>query len=109
MTIISRETWNLKPEKAAEFYGYLERWKKLVHDRPDLFEEIKSWDSYQTVMGTTFQCMNLWEFEDFTEMEKHQKKFYTDPTLTKYVTELWTFVQPGTHRLEVWRPVIKLK
>jgi hypothetical protein len=109
MTIISKETWDLKPEKAAEFRKYLERWQKLVKDRPELFKEIKSWNSYDTVMGTTFQGMNLWEFENFTEMEKHQKKFYTDPTLVKMVNELWTYLVPGSHRLEVWQPVIKLK
>jgi hypothetical protein len=109
MTIYVKETWDLKPEKAAEFIKFLERWKKLVKERPELFEGLKSWNSYEAVMGTTFQGMNLWEYENMAEMEKSSSKFYTDPTLVKLVTELWTYLIPGTHREEVWKPVMKIK
>ena len=47
--------------------------EETSQDRPELFEEIKSRNRHDTVMGTTFQGMNLWEFENFTEMEKHQR------------------------------------
>ncbi len=77
MTILVKETWDLKPEKAAEFYKFLERWKKLVKERPELFDELKSWNSHETILGTTFQGMNLWEYESMADMEKHHKKFYT--------------------------------
>jgi hypothetical protein len=40
MTIYVKETYILKPEKAAEFYKFFERFKKLVKERPDLIEEV---------------------------------------------------------------------
>ncbi len=109
MTIILVETWDVKPEKVVEFKSFLERMKKLVKERPELFEEVKSWDSYETVTGTTFQGMNLWEYDNMTEWEKSSNKFYTDPQLGKLLSELWTYLIPGTHREEVWKPVMKLK
>jgi len=109
MTIFVKETWDLKPEKVGDFYKFLERWKKIIRDRPDLFEELKSWESYEAITGTTFKGMNLWQYENMAEWEKHSSKFYSDPTLVKMVTELWTYLIPGTHKEEIWKPVMKLK
>ena len=109
MSIFAVETWNLKPEKVNEFNSFLERWKKLVKDRPELFEELKSWNSYMTIFGTTHSCMNLWEYDSISDIEKHTANFGTDPQLKELVTELWTYLVPGTHREEIWRHVIKLK
>ena len=109
MTIYVKETYILKPEKAAEFYKFFERFKKLVEERPDLFEEVKSWNSYGAYIGTTFQGMDLWEWGNMADMEKSYAKFDADPTLVKFVNEFWTYVVPGTHREEIWKPVLKLK
>ncbi len=46
MTVIVKETYSIKAEKNDEFYHYLERFKKLIYDKPDLFKEVKSWNTY---------------------------------------------------------------
>ena len=109
MSIFVVETWSLRTEKLKEFNSFLERWKKLVKERPELFEEVKSWNSYMTMFGTTNSGMNLWEYNSIGDIEKHMAKFGSDPELRELVTELWTYLVPGSHREEIWRHAIKLK
>ena len=48
--------------------------------------------------------MDLWEWGSMADMEKSYAKFDADPTLVKFVTEFWTYVVPGPHREEIWKP-----
>ena len=109
LSIFVVEKWNLRPEKLHEYNTFLAKWKKLVEKRPELFEEIKSWNSYMTIIGTSHSCMNLWEYERFSDIEKHMAKYGTDTELKEFVSELWTYLLPGSHRDEIWRHVTKLK
>jgi hypothetical protein len=110
MTIYVIETWVLKPEKQVEFYlVYAEKWKKLIKEKPELFEEIKSWNGYEATFGTTYSGMNLQEYETMADLEKSMKKLKSEPVVRELFSELWTYLLPGSHREEIWRPVAKLK
>ena len=60
----------MRAEKLEEFNSFLERWKKLVKEKPELFEEIKSWNSYGVILGKTHSGMNLWEYDSISDFEK---------------------------------------
>jgi hypothetical protein len=103
------ETWNLKPDKLEDFESFFQRWKNLVNERPDLFEEIRSWNSYRLVKGPEHSGMSLWEFDSVEDREKFRKKLRSDPELIELVSELGDYFDPDNHQEDMWRPVLKLK
>lgn len=109
MTIYIFQTYVLKPEKHAEFYVYAEKWKKWIKENPELFEEIRSWSSYEAVIGTTYNGMTIQEYDSMAELEKSMKKLQSDKKARELFSELWTYIVPGCHREEIWRPAVILK
>jgi len=103
------ETWNLKPDKLEDFDSFIERWKNLVNERPDLFEELRSWNSYRLVVGPNHSGMSLWEFDSVDDREKFRKKLRSEPELIELVSELGDYFVPDSHQEDMWRPVLKLK
>lgn len=109
MTVLVVETWNLRPDKIEEFDSFLERWKNLIDERPDLFEELKAWNSYRPMFSAEPSGMNLWEFDSIDDREKFRKKLGSEEVLIELVSELGDYIVSGSHNEDMWGPVLKLK
>jgi hypothetical protein len=109
MVIYVVETWVLRPERLEDFPAFLEKWKKIMKEKKHLFKELKSWNIYSTMFGTSHSGMGIWEYESMADLEKSMSPFHSDPDVKKLVDELWTFVLPGTHREEIWKPTAQMK
>jgi len=103
MTIVTVDTWVIKPEKQAEFTKLWKRYLKYFKENPKLFKEMKWNKTFTQMFGGTYGAyISLSEFNSLADMEKLNKRTMKDPTLMKLNQEMMPLIDPTTYTTNVW-------
>jgi hypothetical protein len=103
MTIVTADTFVVKPEKQAEFTKLWQRYQKYVKDNPKLFKEMKWTKTFTQMFGGTYGAIiALVEFNSLADMEKLNNRTMKDPVLMKIYNEMMLLIDPTTYSSNVW-------
>jgi hypothetical protein len=100
------ETYVVKSEKREEFTPALNEFLRYKETHPDLFSGLRSWrllrQDYGAVAG---MYIEMWEFDNLAEMEKHTDRIFADDGMKKISKGFRQLVDPATFSCNIWSPV----
>jgi len=93
----------VKPEKLGEFAAWGNKYFAWAQGRQDLFKEVKSLKVFSQMLGASMGgCMEMWEFESLTDLEKWSGKFSLDKERLVWQQQWLAMVVPGTWSSSIW-------
>ncbi|MEI6531042.1 MAG: hypothetical protein WCN99_06090 [bacterium] len=106
MSIFLVETYVVKAEKRAEFTPALNEFLTYKENHAQLFQGVKSWKLYkQNYGGVSGMMIEMWEFENLSEMEKIDARIFADEGMKKISTNFHQLIEPATFSANIWKPV----
>lgn len=109
MTFFMLEKYTIKSEKLSEFAEYTKKYLDwLQQHRPTLYKEVKSHKMLNQIFGDQYcQQLEIWEYDSLADLEKTWTRLMQDKELnTQVFPEFASFMVPGSHKIEVWNPVV---
>ncbi len=105
MPIYMIEKYVIKTDKLTEFATYTKKYLNwLQQKRPTLYKEVKTHQMLNQMFGDHYcQQMEIWEYQNLTDLEKTWTRLMQDQELnTQVFPEFANFIVPGSHKIEIW-------
>jgi len=107
MAVFMVETYVVKPEKQKELVSLLQRVVKLMKEKPEKFQEVKSYKVYSQMVGAMGGYTEIWEADSMADIEKFYHRMLTDEELMKIPQEFFTLIVPETYITRIWTNVLE--
>ena len=106
MSVFLVETYLAKHEKQAEFRKLLKEFVRFKKETPKVFEGLKSWKLLQQEFGGAGDLyIEMWEFENLSEMERCNARIFDNREMRRIQTEFHTLIDHATFARFIWNTV----
>ena len=106
MSIHLVETYVVRAEKRAEFNSLLNEFVTFKGSHPQLFQGLISWGLHKQYYGQPAgMFIEMWEYENLAELEKNDKRIFSDDQMKKISEAFHKLVEPATFSACIWSKV----
>ena len=107
MSVLVVETWVVRAEKLDDFEPALQEFVDYKDGHPEVFEGVRSWRLWkQEFGGVSDMYIEMWEYENLTEMERIDRQVFADEGMKKVAKGFHQLVEPATFSASIWYPVV---
>jgi hypothetical protein len=100
------DKWMVKPEKQAEHKKLMQKFRKFMKDKGELFKGMRLVGEYTHMFGGV-SGMYVWlvEYDSLADLEKVSKKMEKDEEAKKLMAEWMPLIDPASVTTNVWTAV----
>lgn len=106
MSIFLVETYLAKHERQTEFQKLLKEFLRFKKENPRIFEGLKSWKLLQQEYGGVGNLyIEMWEFENLSEMEKCNARIFAHKEMKRINAEFHGLIDHASFARYIWNTI----
>jgi hypothetical protein len=106
MSVLVLETYQVDPDKDAQFGPRLQEFLSYKDSHPEVFPALRSWKLFRQRVGAGVgSYLEMWEYDDVAAVEEGERAAKADEGMRAISAGFHELLQPGTFATSVWNQV----